>query len=113
LSHGETINLKPGEEGIKVTKENLEEYIELVLKSRFEEAKVQLGALREGIKLIFGDLSVIQLMDWEQVEARACGQKTVDIDKLKSITNYYNANEKTPIVKRFWRTLQSFDNEQR
>jgi len=46
--------------------------------------------MREGFELVFtADLMpILQLMDWEQIESRACGQKTVDIEKLKSITDY-------------------------
>ena len=65
------------------------------------------------MKCVFGDLGVLQLMDWEQVEARACGEKTVDIDKLKGITSYYGGNENSAIIKRFWRVLTKFDDEQR
>ena len=80
--------MKPGEEIEAVTKENLNEYIELVLKTRFNEAKEQIEAMREGIKSVFTPelMPVLQIMDWEQVETRACGQKTIEIDKLKSIT---------------------------
>lgn len=113
LSNGETLNLKPEVPNLKLNKENLEEYISLVQETRFGEAKVQLESLIDGMKLIFGDLSILQLMDWEQVEARACGQKTVDIDKLKSITGYHGANENSAIIKRFWRVLSNFDDEQR
>ena len=46
--------------------------------------------MQEGIKLVFTEklMPTLQLMDWEQVESRACGEKTVDIDKLMSITSY-------------------------
>ena len=52
-------------------------------------------------------------MDWEQVESRACGEKTVDIDKLMSITSYQSCNANSPIIKRFWRVFEDFDDEQR
>mmetsp|Transcript_18316 Transcript_18316/g.24458 ORF Transcript_18316/g.24458 Transcript_18316/m.24458 type:complete len:162 (-) Transcript_18316:772-1257(-) len=39
LSNGDEVNLKPGEEIEKVTKENLQEYIDLVLKTRFSESR--------------------------------------------------------------------------
>jgi len=52
-------------------------------------------------------------MDWEQIETRACGDKSVDIDKLKSITSFHGESENSAIVKRFWRVLTSFDDAQR
>lgn len=98
-----------------MTKENLTEYIDLVLKTRFNESKEQLAAMREGIKLVFTPelLPVLSIMDWEQVESRACGQKTIEIDKLKSITRYSGATEDSAIIKRFWRVLTAFDDDQR
>ena len=50
-----------------MTKENLSEYIDLVLKTRFNESKEQLAAMREGIKLVFTPelLPVLSIMDWE------------------------------------------------
>ena len=48
-------------------------------------------------------------MDWEHIESRACGEKTIDIDKLKSITTYQGCNETSPIIKRYWRVMKAFD----
>lgn len=82
---------------------------------RFNESKEQTEAMREGIRSVFtADLiPSLQIMDWEQLESRACGQKTIEIDKLKAITEYSGANEKSPIIKRFWRVLTAFDDDQR
>ena len=67
LSNGEQVNLKPGEEVEAVTKDNLSEYIDLVLETRFNESREQLDAMREGIKLVFTDevMPVLSIMDWE------------------------------------------------
>ena len=113
LSNGDEVNLKPGEEIEKVTKSNLQEYIDLVLKTRFNEAKEQIEAMREGIKLVFTEelMPVLQVMDWELVESRACGEKTVDIDKLKKITRFCGASESSSIAKRFWRVMTAFDDD--
>ena len=115
LSNGEEVSLKPGEELETVTKENLSEYIDLVMKVRFNESKEQMEAMREGVKLVFSEelIPVLQMMDWEQIENRACGYKTVDIDRLKSITTYSGATEDSPIIKRFWRVMTAFDDDQR
>lgn len=32
--------------------------------------------------------STYAMLDWEEIEIRAVGEKTVDIEKLKKITNY-------------------------
>lgn len=43
----------PGGEFEKVTKDNLQSYIDAVLKARFDESRAQIQAIREGIKLVF------------------------------------------------------------
>ena len=52
-------------------------------------------------------------MDWEQIESRACGEKTVEIDKLKEITLYQGCTENSVVIKRFWRVMTAFDDDQR
>lgn len=113
LSNGEEVNLKPGEEIEKVTKANLDEYIDLVKKTRFNESREQMEAMREGVKLVFTAdlLPILQMMDWEEVEARACGQKSIDPEKLKDITHVRGASEDSAIVRRFWRVFKGFDDE--
>lgn len=113
LSSGETIKLQSEKEHSEVNKENLAEYIDLVQTARFNESKTQMDSFKDGVKLVLGDLTILQLMDWEQVEARVCGQKTVEIEKLKSISRYSGANENSAIIKRFWRVLTAFDDEHR
>ena len=105
--------MKPGEEIEKVTKDNLQEYIDLVLKTRFNESRDQLNAMREGIRLVFTDelIPVMNIMDWEQIESRACGDKTVDIEKLKSITEIHGTPAGSALEKRFWRVMTSFDDD--
>lgn len=70
-------------------------------------------AMRAGIKLVFTDevMPIMNIMDWEQIESRACGDKTVDIDKLKSITNFDGCSDDSAIAKRFWRVLTSLDDD--
>lgn len=52
-------------------------------------------------------------MDWDSIESRACGEKTIDIEKLKSITKYEGCNENSPLIKRYWRVMTAFDDELR
>ena len=47
------MNLKPGKEVETVTRENLSEYINLVMKTRFNESREQIEAMREGMKKVF------------------------------------------------------------
>lgn len=44
------VELKPGGKTIPVTPDNRDEYIDLVLQTRMNEANVQLAAIKEGLK---------------------------------------------------------------
>lgn len=90
LSNGEQVNLKPGSVAEAVTADNVSEYIDLVMKTRFKESKEQIKAMQSGMLSVMGPnlMQFLRLLDWEHLESRVCGEKTVDVDKLKSITRY-------------------------
>ena len=71
-------------------------------------------ALREGINIVFNNkLSVLSFLNWEQVEIRACGAKTINVDDLKSITSFPNCSDDHAIVGRFWRVFEAFSEEEK
>jgi len=43
-------------------------------------------------------LSLLKLLTWEEIEIRACGDKVLDIEKLKKITNYYCCTEENEFI---------------
>ena len=47
------------------------------------------------------------------VEIRATGNKSLDVSKLKSITEYNGCNENDDFVKYFWEVLEGFNQEER
>ncbi len=51
------------------------------------------------------------MLSWEEIEVRAAGEKTVDVEALKKITEYYNCSEDTRIIKDFWAVLSEMDEE--
>jgi E3 ubiquitin-protein ligase HERC1 len=62
---------------------------------------------------VIDEISCISLLDWKTVESRACGEKTVSIEKLKSVTSFpYSQSDKT-MPDRFWRVFERFTNEER
>jgi hypothetical protein len=87
LSDGSEVELcKNGKTKI-VTKENLNEYIELIKEKRFNESNSQFKAIVEGIDFVI-PLDMLKLLTWEELETRACGDKVIEIEKLKKITEY-------------------------
>ena len=57
------------------------------MKTRLEEFDVQMKAIKEGINFVIPD-DIIFFMTWQEIEMRATGEKSIDISKLKTITNY-------------------------
>jgi hypothetical protein len=87
LSDGSESQLCPdGKEKI-VTKGNLDEYIELLIIKRFKESELQLQAVRDGVFSVI-ELQMIKILTWEEVETRCCGDKVIEVAKLKGITSY-------------------------
>ena len=87
LSNGKEIELCPGGKARKVTKANMEEYISSIINVRLNESEKQMRAIREGVNIIM-PLSICSMLNWQMIEARATGSKTIDVEKLKSITQY-------------------------
>jgi hypothetical protein len=50
-------------------------------------------AIREGVNFIM-PLSSCNMLNWQMIEARATGSKTIDVEKLKAITQYNVRNNK-------------------
>ena len=60
-----------------------------------------------------GNLGHISYLTHDAIEVRACGNKFIDTDRLKSITIYPNCDQNHEIVHRFWRVFESFSGEER
>ena len=45
-------------------------------------------------------------------DTRATGEKTIDLEKLRSITSY-NVEDNNPIVSRFWNALEKMTDDER
>lgn len=114
LSNSTEVDLCPDGSTRKVTKRNLNEFIELVLKVRSAEAKEQMEAIKSGINsTLDGKINTLGYLRWEQIEVRACGEKIFDIEKLRSITSYPECEDTHPIVARFWRVFESYTEEEK
>jgi hypothetical protein len=44
-------------------------------------------AIIEGINFVI-PIDSLRLFTWEEIDSRACGDKTVDVDKFKKMTTY-------------------------
>lgn len=106
LSSGKKVNLCEGGSSKLVTSKNVEEFIELVLKARFNESHQQIKWIQEGMHAIV-PRNILNMLSWTEVEARAVGDKDLDPETLKKITQYHNCNKDSPIVKYFWEVFET------
>ena len=51
------------------------------------EFDVQMKSIKEGINMIIPD-NILFFMTWQEIDMRSTGAKTIDVDTLKSITQY-------------------------
>lgn len=114
LSNGDEVVLCEGGEEKMIKKDNIEEFIALVVKARSSEAFEQNRAIQEGINIVFkGNLDVMAYLTPAAIEIRACGEKTISVERFKSITTYPNCAGDHEIVGRFWRVFEEFQPEER
>ena len=70
--------------------------------------------MRAGLDIVFqGKINILSLFNWEQVENRACGEKEIDVARLKTITSFPNCSSDHAIVGRFWRVFEAFSEEEK
>jgi hypothetical protein len=79
------VELCPGGFTQKLDKNNLKEYIRLVVNKRLGEYEEFMRYVREGVNFVI-PFEIYNLMSWKMLEERATGSKKIDIAKLKSIT---------------------------
>ena len=114
LSNGDVVILCENGHERLVEKDSIEEFIDLVLEARSSEATEQVKAIQAGIStVLMGNLDIISYLTPAAIERRACGEKTVQVDLLKSITQYKYCSEDHEAIKRFWRVFESFSSEER
>jgi len=88
LTDGTQVELIPGGRSIDLTFENRQQYCELVLQTQMHAYDKQIKAIREGISYIV-PLNIIDgFFTWSQMETLVCGKLKMDVDLLKSQTEY-------------------------
>lgn len=108
----EMVNLCESGDKIPVTYANLDDYVKGCIKVRLTEAKEQYKAIIEGFDVTFKS-SFLKMISWHDLELKIVGNEEIDIDRLKDMTQYKNCTANHDVVKRFWKVLASFENEDR
>ncbi|XP_053325726.1 E3 ubiquitin-protein ligase HECTD3 [Spea bombifrons] len=112
LSDQRMVELVPGGSGISVRYEDRMEFIKMVQKARLEESKEQIGAIQAGLLKVVPQ-AVLDLLTWQELEKRVCGDPEISVEALKKLTRFEDLEATDVRVQYFWEALNNFTNEDR
>ncbi|XP_078574979.1 E3 ubiquitin-protein ligase HECTD3-like isoform X1 [Branchiostoma floridae x Branchiostoma japonicum] len=112
ISNGQTVSLKPLGEDTAVGYEERHEYCRLVRETRMAESTEQENAMRLGLLKVVPQ-AVLDLLTWQELEHRVCGNPEISIEALRKTTYYEDLEQTDPRVKYLWDALSNFTNEDR
>ncbi|XP_016395365.1 E3 ubiquitin-protein ligase HECTD3 [Sinocyclocheilus rhinocerous] len=112
LSDGRLVELIPGGSGVVVRYEDRMEFICLVQKSRLEESREQIAAMQAGLVKVVPQ-AVLDLLTWQEVEKKVCGDPEITVEALKRLTRYEDLEQTDVRVQYLWEALMNFTNEDR
>ncbi|NXY50964.1 HECD3 ligase, partial [Ceuthmochares aereus] len=87
LSDQRVVELIPNGSSTVVRYEDRKEFIRLVQKARLEESKEQIAAIRAGLLRVVPQ-PVLDLLTWQQLERKVCGDPVITMDKLQNFSKY-------------------------
>nr|XP_053648322.1 E3 ubiquitin-protein ligase HUWE1-like [Cherax quadricarinatus] len=109
----EVRDLKQNGRNIAVTEESKMEYIRLVCQMKMTGAiRQQLNAFLEGFYDIIAK-RLISIFNEQELELLISGLPTIDIDDLRTNTEYHKYQPNSLQIQWFWRALRSFDQAER
>ena len=97
---------------IKVTFENLEEYINLAKSIKIKEIETQMEFIKKGLYSVI-DKEILQILKWNNLEEMVCGKNKLNIKDFKKHTVYTGYSIEDNIIKWFWEWLESIDEEKK
>uniref|UniRef100_A0A8C1V606 HECT domain containing 3 n=1 Tax=Cyprinus carpio TaxID=7962 RepID=A0A8C1V606_CYPCA len=109
LSDGRLVELIPGGSGVVVRYEDRMEFIRLVQKSRLEESREQIAAIQAGLVKVVPQ-AVLDLLTWQEVEKKVCGDPEITVEALKRLTRYEDLEQTDVRVQYLWEALMNFTN---
>ncbi|XP_024618695.1 E3 ubiquitin-protein ligase HECTD3 isoform X2 [Neophocaena asiaeorientalis asiaeorientalis] len=112
LSDQQVVELIPGGAGIVVGFEDRSRFIQLVQKARLEESKEQVSAMQAGLLKVVPQ-AVLDLLTWQELEKKVCGDPEVTVDALRKLTRFEDFEPSDTRVQYFWEALNNFTNEDR
>jgi len=111
-SDNRLVDLIPNGADTYVNYENRVDYCDSVVNYRLREIDMQANAVREGVSTVL-PLSLVSLFTWDQFERMVCGNQVIDIQLLRSATEYSGCSASDRHVTFFWRAMEEFGQEER
>ncbi|KAJ3595563.1 hypothetical protein NHX12_004866 [Muraenolepis orangiensis] len=112
LSDGQTVELIPGGSGVAVRYQDRSAFSRLVQDARLKESKQQVTAMQAGLLKVVPQ-AVLDLLTWQEVEKKVCGDPEITVEALKRLTRYEDLEQSDVRVQYLWEALQKFTNEDR
>ncbi|KAH9287706.1 hypothetical protein KI387_031823 [Taxus chinensis] len=105
--------LIPGGRNIRVTEENKHEYVDLVAEHRLTTAiRPQINAFLEGFNELVAR-NLISIFNDKELELLISGLPEIDLDDLRTNTEYAGYSAASPVIQWFWEVVQCFNKEDR
>lgn len=113
LSDGRIVDLIPDGSNATVKIENLEKYLRLYVEARLTESLIPIEAFREGLTSIIPS-GAISLLSYDEFENVVCGNRIIDIQRLKDNTEYDDdVTMDDEHIIHFWEALEEFSEEEK
>lgn len=95
----------------RVTKDNLNEFIELAKNYRMHEFDNELYELKKGFDMIMCHKDIINILHPHELKLLACGESNCSVEQMKKLT-IVNAKQEE-MKEMFWKVIESFTVEER
>ncbi|NXP95351.1 HECD3 ligase, partial [Passerina amoena] len=110
LSDQRMVELIPNGSNTAVRYEDRREFIRLVQKARLEESKEQIAAIRAGLLRVVPQ-PVLDLLTWQQIEKRICGDPEITVAELQKFIKFDDFPPDDTRIKYFLEALNNFTSE--
>ncbi|NXP18344.1 HECD3 ligase, partial [Scytalopus superciliaris] len=110
LSDQRMVELIPNGSNTVVCYEDRKEFIRLVQKARLEESKEQIAAMRAGLLRVVPQ-PVLDLLTWQQMEKRICGDPEITAAELQKFIKFEDFPSNDTRVQYFLEALNNFTSE--
>ncbi|KAG5360586.1 E3 ubiquitin-protein ligase ptr1 [Yarrowia sp. B02] len=108
-----TIDLMPDGRNIAVDESNKSEFVQRVVEYRLiTSVEEQLEHFLQGFHDIVPK-ELVSIFNEQELELLICGLPEIDVDDWRNNTVYTNYSASSPQIQWFWRSIRSFDDEER